>query len=182
MTTFGAIPSDIALTRSIDFDATEIGKGSTAPTDVVVGTSPEVSALLFDATAETGMVLASLLPEMDLNINFTVHFLWALVNTEVNEDQLDLTLDYIVFQENVTGAGLTKTSTQILATQQVTTNGGLAIGDVYDLDVTLVFDDATNPLNVTDAAGIVIEFHLTNLTEIAAIHLLDVDIEYTALF
>ena len=174
MTDFGKVLSSQALTRTLDFGAAEIGQGATAPTEVLVGTSPEVPALLFNATNETATILASFVPEMDLSVNFTVHFLWALVNTEIDADELAMTLDYIVFLENTTGSGLTKTSTQVLATQQVTTANGLAINDVYDLDVAIAFDDATNPF--AGAAGIAIEFHLTNLTGVAAIHLLDVDI------
>jgi hypothetical protein len=48
--------------------------------------------------------------------------------------------------------------------------------------VAIAFDDATNPLNASGASIIVIEFHLTNVTEIAAIHVLDVDIQYSALY
>ena len=182
MTLFGQVSSAQVLIRAVHFDAPEIGQGATAPTPVTIGTSPAVPALLFNATNETGVILVSFREDMDLSQDFTLMMQWALVSNQSNGDQLDITIDYVVYLKDTTGAGPDKTSTQLTPTQQVATADGLAINDVYEMSITIAAADATNPLTAVDAAGIAIEFHLTNLTDIAAIHLIDVDLDYTALY
>ena len=178
--TFGAISSDQVLTRAIHFSGAQFGKGGTAPTDVLLGTSPEVPALLFDAIAETASVYTSFLPDMDLSQDMTVMVQFALVNVQLNGDVLDLTINYVVPIAGTTASGPTKTSTQLTPTRTVTTGEGLAIGDVYEITTTISAGDATNPLS--GGGGIAIEIHLTNLTDVAAIHVLDADLEYIALY
>jgi len=178
--TFGAIGSDQVLTRAINFSGAQFGKGGTAPTDVLLGTSPEVPALLFDAIAETASVYTAFLPDMDLSQDITIRFQFALVNTQINGDVLSLTIDYVVPIAGTTASGPTKTSTQLTPTRTITTGEGLAVADVYEITATILAGDATNPLS--GGVGIAIEIHLTNLTDVAAIHVLDADIEYTALY
>ena len=181
MSLFGDVGANQPLIRVVSFSAGDIGRGVTAPTESTIGTSPAVPALLFDAVAETGVVVTRFRPDMDLGADMTLRILFALVNGQIDTDQLDLTIDYTVFRTGG-GNGPDKASTQLLPTLQVTTANGLAVADVYSIAATIAFDDATNPLNAADAVGISIEVHLTNVTEVAAIHVLDGDLEYNALF
>ncbi len=178
--TFGAINSNQVLTRAIHFSGAQFGKGGTAPTDVTIGTSPEVPALLFDATAETASVYTSFLPDMDLSQDMTFRVQFSLVNVQINNDQLSLTLDYVVPVAFVVASGVDKTSTQLTPTRNVTTGEGLAINDMYEITSTLSAGDATNP--ITGGAGVAVEIHLTNLTGVAAIHVIDAELEYVALY
>ena len=57
--------------------------------------------------------------------------------------------------------------------------GRLAIGDIYTMDLTVLAADATNPL--ASAIGLALEIHLTNVTGVADIHLIDGDLIYEAL-
>ncbi len=178
--TFGAINSNQVLIRAINFSGAQFGKGGTAPTDVTIGTSPEVPALLFDAVAETASVYTSFLPDMDLSQDMTFRIQFSLVNVQVNDDQLALTIDYVVPVALVTASGPNKTSTQLTPTRNVTTGEGLAVNDVYEITGTISAGDGSNPL--AGGAGIAIEIHLTNLTGVAAIHIIDADLQYTALY
>ena len=171
-----------ALTRAIHFDSGDIGKGATAPTETTIGSTPTVPVLLFDATNETANIVTSFRPDMNLGKSFTLRIQFALVNVQLDLDQLDVAIDYVVFRTGATGNGPNKTSTSLSASLQVATAEGLAIADVYSLGITIPFDDETNPLNATGAAGIAIEFSLANVAEVAAIHVIDADIEYAALF
>lgn len=167
------------ITRTLHISGANFGKGSTAPTDVLLGTSPEVPALLFDAVAETASVYQSFLADTDRSQDLTLRIQFALVNAETNGDALSATLDYVVPVVGVTGSGPTKTSTQVLATKTVTTGEGLAVGDVYEIEFPISAADATNP--TAAGAGIAWEFHLTNTTGVAAVHVLDADLDYKAL-
>lgn len=177
---FGEVNSNQVLTRAINFSGAEFGKGGTAPTDVLIGTSPEVPALLFDAVAETASVYASFLPDMDLSQDITFKVQFSLVNVQINNDVLSLTIDYVVPVALTTASGPNKTSTQLTPTRTVTTGEGLAVNDVYEITVTISAGDGSNPL--AGGAGIAIEVHLTNLTGVAAIHVIDASLEYTALY
>lgn len=180
MSDFGAVGSNTALLRTIHFSGGEIGRGVTAPTDVTIGTTPDVPALLFDAVAETGSIFVRFSPDIDRSVDMTLRLLWSLVAVETDTDQLDITIDYVAVIVGTTAQGPDKASTQILATQQVSTAEGLAINDVYQMNITIAAADGTNPL--ASASGIALEMHLTNLVEVAAIHLLGADLEYAALY
>jgi hypothetical protein len=180
VTDFGAVLTDSPLIRAVHFDASEIGKGATAPTDATIGTTPAVPALLFDATNETAVIYISFRPDMDLTQDMTIKVQWALVNVQLNADQLDVTMDYVIPVVGTTGSGPDKASTQLTPTQQVTTGEGLAINDMYQLEATLSAGDATNPF--AGGSAIALEFRLTNVTGVAAIHVLDADLEYVALY
>ena len=177
---FGEINSNQVLTRAIHFSGAQFGKGATAPTDVTIGTSPEVPAILFDATAETASVYTSFLPDMDLSQDMTFKVQFSLVNGQINNDQLSLTIDYVVPVVFVIGSGVNKASTQLTPTRNVTTGEGLSANDMYEITSALSAGDATNP--ITGGAGIAVEIHLTNLTGVAAIHVLDASLEYVALY
>ncbi len=178
--TFGTVNSNQGLTKALNFSGAQLGKGSTAPTDVLIGTSPEVPALLFDATNETASIYTSFFPDMDLSEDMRIRVQFALVNTQVNGDAVDLTFDYIVPVAGITGSGITKASTQVTASKTITTGEGLAVDDLYEVIATLPAADATNP--ITGGSALSLEMHLTNVSGVAAMHVLDADLEYTALY
>jgi len=180
MTTAGAVVSSTALTRSLHLAGDQFRRGATAPTDVTIGTTPTISALRFAATNELASVYASLPTNIDLSQPITLRLQWSLASVEVNADALDLTCDYTRAVANSTGNGVGKASTQITGQVTVTTANGLAIGDVYLMDLTFAVADATNPL--ANAVGLAIEIHLTNTTGVASADLLDADLIYEALY
>jgi hypothetical protein len=88
-----------------------------------------------------------------------------------------MTVDYTA-PTLTTAEGIAKTSTQVTG-QFTAVTGRLAVGDVYQMDITFDVSDATNPL--ANAVGLAVEFHLTNVTGVADIHLFDADFIYTAI-
>ncbi len=174
---FGDVAGNTALTRTLTLQASDLGKGVTAPTDVSIGTTPAVPAVLFDAVAETANVNITLPADLDVAVDMTLVLVVALSSTETNGDTLDWTCDYVTSAENTTGDGPAKTSTQVTGSTTVTTGNGLAIGDVYT--VTLTFDnaDATNPVDGTTTV-LNAEVHLTNVTGVADIHVLGAELNY----
>lgn len=180
MTAFGDVAGNTALTRSIHIDISNLRQGATAPTEVLIGTTPEVPALRFAATNELVSVYASFPQDMDTTQDVTFQLQWALVAAETDSDTLDITCDYVAVTPLSTGDGPNKTSTQVTGQVTVTTANGLAIGDVYEMSITFSAADATNPLS--GASGIGLEFHLTNTTGVASADLLDADFIYSALY
>ncbi len=179
MTTAGAVVSNTALTRFVDLNGTNWRKGVTAPTDATIGTLPSVPVLLFDAIAELASTSRSMPEDWDTNTDPVLVLRWALVNAETDADTASWTLDYTVAQLNTTGAGADKTSTQMLATTDVTTANGLAVADEYETEFILDRADADNPIAAGDMLGL--EIHMTNLTEVAAMHIRDAWLRYEAL-
>lgn len=181
MTDFGAVLSSVPLIRSPGHVGVEtLRKGSTAPTDVLVGTTPSVPALLFDATAELVSGSFELPSTYDGgDVVFTLY--GALVNVQLNGDVWSWNVDYLAVTPGTTGEGITKASTNLTPTRTITTGEGLAIDDVYDLAFTFGAGDATNPLS-TDVKIIVFEMSLANLTGVAAIHAIHATVEFDGLF
>jgi hypothetical protein len=154
--------------------------GATAPTEVTIGTTPSVPALLFDATAELVSSFAQMPTNWDRTLDVDLVLAIELVNAQSNGEVLDITIDYVVSIQNSTGEGVAKASTQLLPTLTVTTANGLAAGDAYEVRATFDNADATNPFTSADAVGFGIEIHLTNVTDVAAFHLLSTCFSYTA--
>ena len=179
MSNFGDVAGNTALTRSIHVSGNQFRSGATAPTDVTIGTTPTVPALHFDATNELVSVYASLPVNMDRTKDLIARLQFSLSATETDADTLDFTCDYTAVLGNSTGDGVARTSTQVTGQVTVTTANGLAIGDLYTMDITFPFADATNPL--ASAIAIAFEMHLTNVTEVGEIDLLDGDLIYEAL-
>jgi hypothetical protein len=173
MSRFGEVPSQDALERSIIQSAINFRKGATAPTDATVAGSstPTVPALLFDAVGELVNVHVMLPFEMDRTVNPRLVLTVALVNGQSNGQTLDFTCNYVAVRENDTGNGPAKTSSQVLGQTTVTTGNGLAVGDVYTLEFTFDVADANNPINAGTTA-VLLELGLTNVTGVAAIHVL----------
>ncbi len=180
MTAFGAVNSATALSRQLVIELSDFRMGATAPTSSTVGTTPTVPTLLFAATNEL-LSLGTLMPlNWDKTVSANFIMVWALAATQLNADALDVTVDYIVFDKDTTGAGLTKTSTQLTPSTSVTTGNGLAIADVYMVSSVMAFNDASNPFAV-NSNGIAVEIHLTNVTGVASAHFIGACIDYRAL-
>jgi len=180
MTLFGEVNSTTDLDRVIQLSGRDWRKGTTAPTDAPIGTSPEIGVLLFDAVNELGSVYMSLPDDCDKTQDMRLDLDCSLVNIQLNNDSLDWTLDYTAPQALTTGAGIAKTSTQVTSSTTITTGNGLAVGDIYVASFTISAGDATNPL--ANAVGLALEGHLTNVTGVAAIHLLSAHLHYKALY
>ena len=180
MTAFGAVTSSTTLTRSAQIRGSQLRKGTTAPTDATIGTTPTIGVLLFDATAELGSAFLQMPSDWDRTQDCTLELICALVNVQTNADSLDWTLDYTVPIALTTASGVGKASTNLTASTVVTTANGLAVGDVYRTSFTLASADATNPFTDSNALGFALEIHLTNITEVIAIHLLEAMISYEA--
>lgn len=175
MTLFGDVAGNTALVREIAISSASFRKGSTAPTDAVLGATPEVPALLMDATNELvdiGVVLPINWDKGDIE----VRLLYSLVNVQLNNDAMDLTCDYVATRF-AGGAGPTKAHTNVAA-QTLCVTGRLAVDDTYEAVFTMLAADATNPL--ANAVSIHGEIHLTNVTGVAAIHLIAGRVRYTA--
>lgn len=171
MSTFGH------LERTLHLSGDQFRKGATAPTDVTIGTTPTIPALLFDATNELASLYHSLPVDVDLTQDVILRLQFSLSSIEVNLDTCDFTCDYTA-PTLVTANGIAKASTSVTG-QFTAVTGRLAVGDMYTMDITFTAGDATNPL--ATAIGIAFEIHLTNVTGVADIHLVDGDFIYTAL-
>ena len=176
MSNFGQVASNQALTRQLHLSGQQFRKGATAPTDVSIGTTPTIGALLFDATAELASLYHSIPVDADLTQDITLRLQFSLANVQLNGDTCDFTCDYTAVT-TTTAEGVAKASTQVTGSFTCVT-GRLAVGDIYTMDLTFSAGDATNPL--ASAIGIAFEIHLTNVTGVAAIHLLDGDFIYEA--
>lgn len=179
MVDFGAIQSDTAVIRDIVIPTETIGMGAIAPTAADIGTTPTVPALHFSATSEIAGVQVVMPIEWD-NGDITLQLTWALSATETNGDTLDITVDYVATIIGTTGAGPAKTSTQVTGQVTVTTGAGLAIGDLYRMEVAIPAADGTNPL--ANAQFLAIEWHLTNTDEVGEADLVGAHVQYTALY
>lgn len=177
--TFGNVASNVALSRSLTLQASDFGRGVTAPTDATIGTTPTVQVVLFDAILELANVNITLPVDVDPSVDMQLVLVVALSATETNGDTLDWTCDYVTNSQNTTGDGPAKTSTQITASTTVTTGNGLAIGDVYTVTLTFDSGDATNPVDGTTTA-LNAEIHLTNVTGVGEIHVIGADLNYEA--
>ena len=176
MTAFGGVISSQALSEQIIITAEQFRSGVSAPTGVTIGTTPTVDALQFAATNELVSTFFPLPFNMDRTINPALVLIWSLAATELNNDTLDITLDYTAPIDLSTGSGIAKTSTQLTDALTVTTANGLAIGDVYSQSFSFAVGDATNPL--ASAIGLAVEFHLTNLTGVGIIDLIGACLAY----
>ena len=155
--------------------------GINAPATSTIGTSPTTSALLF--TLANQVVAGNILfpSDMDRTRPITVRLEFALAATQLAGDSLDITADYIAVGHG-TGNGYIRTSTQISGSKIMTLDplaidgSGLAIGDVYHLELELDPNDALNPL--MDAESVTFEFHMTNILEVTSINFIGASVGY----
>ncbi len=176
MTAFGGVLSSQVLSEQIIITAEQFRNGATAPTGVTIGTTPTVDALQFSATNQLVSTFFPLPFNMDRTVNPELVLIWSLAATEINNDTLDLTLDYTAPIDLSTGRGIAKASTQLTDALTVTTANGLAIGDIYSQTIAFAVGDATNPL--ASAIGLAIEFHLTNVTGVGTVDLIGACLGY----
>lgn len=181
MSNFGEVKTDQVLTRSVILTIDDFRKGATGPTDDTVGNTPTIPTLQFNATGELCSAHVIMPADWDKSKDCTFDLVFSLRETETNDDVLSLTVDYTAIKKNTTGAGITKTSTQLTPTVTVTTANGLAVGDVYVITATLSAADGSNGFSAGDAtAGFGFEFHLTNTTGVADVDLISGCINYEA--
>ena len=176
MTAFGAILSSQVLSEQIIITAEQFRVGATAPGSVTIGTTPTVDALQFSATNQLVSTFFPLPFNMDRTIDPQLVLIWSLAATEVNNDQLSMTLDYTAPIDLSTGDGIAKASTQLTDDLTVTTANGLAIGDIYSQSFAFAVGDATNPL--ASAIGLAVEFHMTNTTGVGTADLIGACLAY----
>ena len=162
---------DFNLQRQIPIPIDSLRKGSTAPTEVLRGTTPSVPALNFSSTAEL-VSTAFAIPENYAGGDVTIHLWWALSQVQVNLDQLDITMDYITV-DNLDN--ILKTSSPLVRNVTVTTPK-LAIGDVYEMAFTLAELAAGNTIGA--GKKIIFEIHLRNTTGVAEADLIEAHAEY----
>lgn len=169
--------------RSVILTLDDFRKGTTAPTDATIGTTPTIPVLLFDATNELLSFHVVMPIDWDKTKDVSFDLIFSLVNTETDADTLSITIDYTTIFKNTTGAGVAKTSTQLTPTVDVTTANGLAIGDIYTMSATLAAADANNGFIRGDkSVGFCAEFHMTNIDEVEDIHFLGGCVNYTPLY
>jgi hypothetical protein len=163
--------------QTLHLSGDQFRRGVTAPTDVTIGSTPTIAALQFALVGELASLYHSFPEDLDRNHDITLRLQFSLAAVETNGDTCDFTCDYTA-PTIATGAGIAKASTQVTG-QFTAVTGRLAIGDMYTMDITFPFADATNPIAV--ALGIAFEIHLTNTTGVGIIDLVDGDFIYTAL-
>jgi hypothetical protein len=163
--------------QTLHLSGDQFRRGVTAPTDVTIGSTPTIAALQFALVGELASLYHSFPEDLDRNHDITLRLQFSLAAVETNGDTCDFTCDYTA-PTVATGAGIAKASTQVTG-QFTAVTGRLAIGDMYTMDITFPFADATNPIAV--ALGIAFEIHLTNTTGVGLIDLVDGDFIYTAL-
>ncbi len=178
MSNFGEVSSSQLLTRAIVLRGEQLRKGSTAPTDVTIGSTPTIGALLFNATVELASLYQVLPPDIDVTADVIFRIQFSLASAQVNGDTCDFTCDYTA-PTLTTAEGVAKASTQVTG-QFTAVTGRLAVGDMYEMDITFPFADATNPL--ASAIGLAMEIHLTNVTGVADINLVGAELIYEALY
>ena len=177
MALFGDVPANQALIREIAINTALFRKGVTAPSDVIIGTTPEVPVLRFAATNEIVDIGIDMPANWDKG-DVQMRLLCRLVSVQLNNDTCDFTCDYVA-TTLATGEGVEKAETTITGLFTAVT-GRLAIGDMYELVLTLLAADGTNPL--ANAISIHGELHLTNITGVASVDVVGAKLRYTATY
>jgi len=178
MSKFGEVSSNNVNSRNIIVPARAWTVGASAPTTQQRGSTPAIDTWGFSDVADSLLTYYAFPDDMELGVNCTLRMHCALAVTELNNDTLDLTLDYNIPQAPGSGAGLAKASTQVTGTTTVTTANGLAADDCYDLDFTLAFGDATNPFS--GGSAFAFEFTFTNVTGVGRFNFLGSTLIYEA--
>lgn len=155
--------------------------GVTPPTVLTVGDSPVIAALRFNATAESASVFAQMPSNWNRSVDVEIILAIQLASASSDGNMLDLLLDYVVPRRNATGEGVAKASTHLTPSLTTTTAGGLAGGDAYELRVTLLRADATNPYATGDISGIGFDLRMANVLEVVDFDLLSACISYESL-
>jgi len=177
MAEFGEVSTNTVLSRQFILPVENLRMGLTAPSQNLRGTTPSVPALTFanvNELASTGLTMPL---DWDQG-TFNLILEWALNTGEVNNDTLDVTVNYILWESVGGNNSILKTSTSLTPQITVTTANGLASGDVYRMSMTMLSGDANNPTG--NASGFSFEVSLTNTTGVGTADLISVCISYTA--
>ena len=173
----------IKRTRSIVLTADDFRAGATPPTDTTIGTTPTMAADQYNATGELSSIYIHMPKDWDKDSDCTFDLAVSLRANETTADELSWTLDYVAAKKNTTAAGLAKTSSSTTNATTVTTANGLATGDMYVSSFTLSKTDTNNGFGFGDKViGFGLEFHLTNVTEVADIDVVGGALNYTSLY
>lgn len=181
MATFGAVDTEVALTRSVILTIDDFRKGASNPADEQIGTTPEINSLALTATNDLVDAHVAMPIDWDKSVDCTFDLVFCLRATETDSDVLSITVDYNRIKKNTTAQGPDKASTQLTPTATVTTANGLAVNDVYVVSGTLAQADGTNGFAADDnTAGFCFQFHLTNTTGVSSIKFIGGCINYEA--
>ena len=174
MSNFGDVSGDTTQLRQFIISANQFRKGTTAPTDVLIGTTPEVFALHFDATNELVTADVMMPRDVDFSVDPKLVLVVALSTSETDADTLDLTCDYTMVKATESFA---KTSTQVTGQTTVTTANGLTAGTCYQITFSFARADANNPFDANVKSS-VFEIHLTNTDEVGEFDLISACFAY----
>lgn len=134
------------------------------PTEATKGSTPTTRGLLFDAVNELASIQFRIPQGFTDAHDIKLRLFTALNQAETAGDDEDWTADLVAVQPD-NGEGFAGTSTQAVAL--VDLGSHVADGDSHQIDITLDYDDATNPLNPGDL--VTVEIHRTNLTEVGGV-------------
>lgn len=115
---------DTRLVKTYQFEVGTFKKGNIAPTEVLVGSSPEVRGLLFDATNEKASFTFMTPLDAASNADFQMMFMCAIAagKTESAGDLINLKVDYRVnFPANATPTKLDSTGASVTTQTTSTT-------------------------------------------------------------
>ena len=105
-----------------------------------------------------------------------MRFFVQLASGQIDGDELNARIDYVVTVPETDDGGVAKTSTQVVGAVIATTAKGLTSGAPYILEFTFQPLEATNPL--TKGGSIGWELGLVNTAEIGDIHVLGAEMIY----
>jgi len=178
MTLFGQVNTSTNLNRQFILPVENLRFGVTAPNANLRGTTPSVPVLTFSNVNE--LVSSGFTMPIDWdNGDFGIIYEWALTAVQLNNDTLDVTTNYIAWENPPeSGNNILKTSTALTSQVTVTTANGLAIGDVYRMSDNVLAADANNPL--ANVKGFSFELNLTNVAGVGSADLISVCISYIA--
>lgn len=136
--------------------------GTNPPTAVTVGTTPTIRGLLFDATNEK-MSCAVVVPAGYSAAADCKLRVWGYLSAaETNSDTIDVAVQLLSLQPD-NGELATATSTQYTRSESIGTQSTQYA--LHKLDVTLTYNDATNPIAAGDILEI--EFALSSVASVA---------------
>lgn len=133
--------------------------GTNPPTAATKGTTPTMRGWLFDATNELASFAFRVPAGYAADADLKLRIMCVLNQAETNGDDIDWTLDYVVRQP-ASSEVVSDTSTQVTVAQDMAAN--VSDGASHMVDLTLAYNDATNPIAAGDL--IVGEIHRTNLS------------------
>ena len=129
---------------------------SNPPTAGTKGTTPTVRGWLFDATNEIMSLNVRVPANYSADGDLTLRLVCVLNQAETAADDIDWTVDLLSLAD---GESTTGTSTAATVAHDIGSDN--ADGDVHFVDITIDYDDASNPVAAGDE--LLMEIHRTNL-------------------